>query len=120
MMEQQRYEIHIKGHLSADWLDWFDGLKVANLDGGEAVISGHIPDQAALHAVLARVYSLNPFSCSNVPRLRETPPSALPLGPAGRAKDGVRIRAQLLSAQPAGGIVGEQRLLTGSVSRRSR
>jgi hypothetical protein len=45
--------------LSADWLDWFDGLKMANLDGGEAVISGHMPDQAALHAVLARVYSLN-------------------------------------------------------------
>lgn len=50
------------------------------------------------------------FSCSNVPRLGETPPSALPFRPAGCVKDGVRIRAQLLLAQPAGGIVGEQRL----------
>jgi hypothetical protein len=58
-MEQEYYEIHIKGHLSADWSDWFDGLTVTNLDGGEALISGHIADQAALHGVLARLYSLN-------------------------------------------------------------
>jgi hypothetical protein len=24
-MEQERYEIHIKGHLSTNWSDWFDG-----------------------------------------------------------------------------------------------
>jgi hypothetical protein len=53
------YEIHIKGHLGADWSDWFGGLTVTNLDGGEAIMSGDIPDQAALHGVLARVYSLN-------------------------------------------------------------
>jgi hypothetical protein len=58
-MKQEYYEIHIKGHLSGDWSDWFDNLTVANLDGGEALISGPIPDQAALHGVLARVYSLN-------------------------------------------------------------
>lgn len=59
MMEQARYEIHIKGHLSASWSDWFDGLTVTNLERGEALISGSLPDQAALHGVLARVYSLN-------------------------------------------------------------
>ena len=53
------YEIHIKGHLGADWSGWFGGLTVTNLDGGEAIMSGDIPDQAALHGVLARVYSLN-------------------------------------------------------------
>ncbi len=58
-MRQEYYEIHIKGHLSADWSDWFGGLTVTNLDGGEALISGHIADQAALHGVLARLYSLN-------------------------------------------------------------
>jgi hypothetical protein len=59
MMRQERYEIHIKGHLGADWSDWLGGLMVTNLDGGEATISGHIPDQAALHGVLTRLYSLN-------------------------------------------------------------
>jgi hypothetical protein len=58
-MSQECYAIHIKGHLSADWSDWFGGLTVTNLDGGEAIISGDIPDQAALHGVLARLYSLN-------------------------------------------------------------
>ncbi|HEU5012988.1 MAG TPA: hypothetical protein VFT66_10635 [Roseiflexaceae bacterium] len=58
-MGQECYEIHIKGHVSASWSDWFDGLVVTNLDGGEASISGPISDQAALHGVLARLYSLN-------------------------------------------------------------
>jgi hypothetical protein len=58
-MEQERYEIHIKGHLSASWSDWLDGLTVTNLDRGEALISGAIPDQAALYGVLTRLYSLN-------------------------------------------------------------
>lgn len=58
-MEQECYEIHVKGHLSEDWSDWFDGLMVTNLAGGEAIISGPIPDQAALHGVLARLHTLN-------------------------------------------------------------
>ena len=58
-MEQERYEIHIKGHLSANWSDWFDGLTVTNLDQGESLIAGPVQDQAALHGLLARVYSLN-------------------------------------------------------------
>ena len=58
-MEQERYEIHIKGHLSANWSDWFDGLAVTNLERGESLITGPVADQAALHGVLARVFSLN-------------------------------------------------------------
>ena len=59
MIEQEHYEIYIKGHLSASWSDWFDGLTVTNLDGGEALISGAIPDQAALHGILTQMYALN-------------------------------------------------------------
>jgi hypothetical protein len=59
IMQQEHYEIQVKGHLSVDWLDWFDGLTVTNLDGGEATISGHIADQAALYGVLTRLYFLN-------------------------------------------------------------
>ncbi len=59
MMAQECYEILIKGHLNGDWSDWFDGLIVTNLDEGEARISGPLPDQAALHGVLARVHALN-------------------------------------------------------------
>ena len=55
----EHYEIHIRGHLVASWSDWFDGLTVTNLAGGEALISGALPDQAALYGILARVASLN-------------------------------------------------------------
>ena len=53
------YRIRVKGHLAADWTDWFEGLSVTNLENGEAVLAGALPDQAALHGVLGRIHSLN-------------------------------------------------------------
>jgi len=52
------YEIRVKGHLDGRWSEWFDGLVVTNLEGGEAVLSGEIVDQAALHGALAKVRDL--------------------------------------------------------------
>ena len=52
------YEIRVKGHLDARWSEWFDGLVISNLKNGEAVLSGEIVDQAALHSVLAKVRDL--------------------------------------------------------------
>ena len=53
------YEIRVKGHLDPRWSEWFDGLQVTNEPNGEALLSGHIADQAALHGVLAKVRDLN-------------------------------------------------------------
>ena len=52
------YEIRLKGHLDAHWTAWFAGLEITNLENGEAVLSGEIVDQAALHGVLAKVRDL--------------------------------------------------------------
>jgi dihydroorotate dehydrogenase len=52
------YEIRVKGHLKDHWSEWFDGLKITNLENGEALLSGEIVDQAALHGVLAKVRDL--------------------------------------------------------------
>ena len=52
------YEIRVKGHLDAHWTAWFAGLEITNLENGEAVLSGEIADQAALHGVLAKVRDL--------------------------------------------------------------
>ena len=52
------YEIRVKGHLDAHWTAWFAGLEITNLENGEAVLSGGIVDQAALHGVLAKVRDL--------------------------------------------------------------
>jgi hypothetical protein len=53
------FEIHVKGHLDQSWSDWLEGLEVTLLENGEMILSGHIPDQAALMGVLNRLYGLN-------------------------------------------------------------
>jgi hypothetical protein len=52
------YEIRVKGHLDGRWSEWFDGLQITNLENGEAMLSGDIVDQAALHGVLNKVRDL--------------------------------------------------------------
>lgn len=52
------YEIRVKGHLDQGWEEWFGGLEITNLENGEAVLSGELPDQAALHGVLNKVRDL--------------------------------------------------------------
>jgi hypothetical protein len=43
--------------LPAEWAEWF-GLRVENQANGDAVLSGVLRDQAALHAVLRQIYNL--------------------------------------------------------------
>jgi hypothetical protein len=52
-------EIKVKGHLDQRWSDWFAGLKVTYLEGNESLLSGPLPDQAALHGMLERIRDLN-------------------------------------------------------------
>ena len=52
------YRIRVKGHLDDTWADWFDGLTISNQEDGQALISGHLQDQASLHGVLNRISNL--------------------------------------------------------------
>lgn len=52
------YVIRIRGVLGETLLAAFPGL-TAFEDRGETVLSGTLPDQAALHGVLAQVEALN-------------------------------------------------------------
>jgi hypothetical protein len=59
MERQFRYEIRVEGQISENWTDWFHGLAIRNLSNGEGLLSGPLPDQAALLGVLTRLQGLN-------------------------------------------------------------
>lgn len=49
------YEFRIGGHLDGRWAATFDGMTIARHDDGTTTLSGSLPDQAALHGMLARL-----------------------------------------------------------------
>ena len=52
------YEIRLKGHLGREWTDWFGGMAVALTEDGDTLLTGPVPDQAALHGILKKVRDL--------------------------------------------------------------
>jgi hypothetical protein len=52
-----RYEIRVSGQLGDMLLGAFPDLR-AQTDGSETVLTGTLPDQAALHGVLAQIEAL--------------------------------------------------------------
>ena len=52
------YQIRIEGHLGQQWADWFDGMSIRPDIGGDTLLTGPLPDQAALHGLLKKVRDL--------------------------------------------------------------
>jgi hypothetical protein len=52
------YQIRLKGHLSREWADWFEGLTITQEEDGDTLLTGPVIDQAALHGLLKKVRDL--------------------------------------------------------------
>lgn len=52
------YEITIKGHIDEHWTDWLGGLKITWDTNGNSLLTGIVPDQAALHGILMQIRDL--------------------------------------------------------------
>jgi hypothetical protein len=52
------YQIRIKGHLSHQWREWFEGLTITLEEDGDTLLTGPVIDQAALHGLLKKVRDL--------------------------------------------------------------
>jgi len=53
------YEIHVEGHLTDRWSDWFEGLATRSEPDGTTILYGSIADQAALFGLLNKLHALN-------------------------------------------------------------
>jgi hypothetical protein len=59
--------IRVGGRLEEDWSDWFLELDIVSLPDSTTLLTGHLPDQGALHGVLARIANLGlPLLCVDV------------------------------------------------------
>ena len=53
------YEIRVEGQLDNRWADWFDGLILRCDENDRTLLTGKLPDQAALLGVLTKIHHLN-------------------------------------------------------------
>jgi hypothetical protein len=52
------YQIGVQGNLDRKWSDWFDGFTITQQSGDETLLTGPVPDQAALHGLLGKIRDL--------------------------------------------------------------
>ncbi len=53
-----KIEIRVKGKIDEHWSEWFDNLSVHYDEKQDSILTGFIPDQAALQGLLARINDL--------------------------------------------------------------
>ncbi len=52
-------EIHIKGKLDLNWSDWFEEMQIQESSAGDSLLSGNLPDKAAVYGIISRLSSLS-------------------------------------------------------------
>ena len=62
------YEIKVKGQLDEHWADWLGGLSITHDAQGNSLLTGVVPDQAALHGILTQIRDLGLTLISITPK----------------------------------------------------
>jgi hypothetical protein len=68
------YEIRVEGHLDKRWAASFEGMILNRETDGTTTLRGPLPDQAALHGLLARVRDVG-LSLVSVTRIEPDRPA---------------------------------------------
>ena len=88
----QQVEIMVRGHIAADWSDWFGSFVITHTAGGASTLSGPVRDQAELRGVLSRLadLGLELISVNTLPgpRVPERPAKG---GAERKAEDSLRL-----------------------------
>lgn len=58
MDQPAMYQITVQGKLDEAWAGYFDTLEILPQPGNQTVLTGPLPDQAALQGTLQKLYSL--------------------------------------------------------------
>ncbi len=54
----QQVEIWVKDHLDEYWADWLEGFTITHTDQNQTILTGLVPDQAALYGLIAKLRDL--------------------------------------------------------------
>jgi hypothetical protein len=69
------FQIRVKGHLSRELTDWFEGMSITREEDGNTLLTGPVIDQAALYGLLKRVRDVGlPLVSAGQVQLNETHP----------------------------------------------
>jgi hypothetical protein len=75
------YQIRLRGHLGSQWTKWFGGLIITLEEDDDALLTGPVVDQAALHGLLKKVRDLG-MPLVSVSPVEPGPPTTLGTGQA--------------------------------------
>ncbi len=68
----QRVEICVEGRIDKNWSEWFEGFTVVHTKPNKTIITGEIPDQAALYGIITKLRDLGLSLVSVNPKLKES------------------------------------------------
>jgi hypothetical protein len=54
----QRVEIRVRERLDQQWNEWLDGFTITYTEEDETIITGLVPDQAALYGLIGKLRDL--------------------------------------------------------------